>query len=200
VHLGDLEAGGQRAAGGIGEVSYQLPDLGHGRFVRDGQAVVRDRAGRHRLPAALALGYAPVGQPGLVHRRLTARVGELDRRDGAVRLDGRGDPGERLLLVVIPQAQVPGTDPPVGTDPVASAMTRPAPPAAREARWARWKSVGAPVSGPVGAAEYMHIGDIHTRLGIWRERSLRGVNRVLTVFLFQVGHRRPGQRRDGEMS
>lgn len=55
---------------------------------------------------------------------------------------------------------------PSGRTAVASAMTRPAPPTARAARWVRWKSVGTPVSGPWAAAEYMHIGDIHTRLGI----------------------------------
>lgn len=43
----------------------------------------------------------------------------------------------------------------------------------------RWKSVGTPVSGPWAAAEYMHIGDIHTRLGIRSERRVKGVNRLL---------------------
>ncbi|GAA2828422.1 hypothetical protein GCM10010441_61090 [Kitasatospora paracochleata] len=38
-----------------------------------------------------------------------------------------------------------------------------------------------PSSGPSGAAEYMHIGLIHTRLGMVSERRVIGSNRALTA-------------------
>ncbi len=75
---------------------------------------------------------------------------------------------------------------PSGSTAVASTITRPTPPAAREARWARWKSVATPVSGPSAAAEYMHIGAIQTRLAMVSSRRVIGSNKALTAGLLGV--------------
>ncbi|GGX90289.1 hypothetical protein GCM10010358_50320 [Streptomyces minutiscleroticus] len=37
-----------------------------------------------------------------------------------------------------------------------------------------------PAASPAGAAEYWHIGGIHTRLGIVTDRRVYGSNRALT--------------------
>ena len=65
----------------------------------------------------------------------------------------------------------PGEMRPSRETSVISAMTSPAPPAARAARCVRWKSFGVP-----STAEYMHIGETTTRFGSTRSRSLSGVN------------------------
>ena len=54
---------------------------------------------------------------------------------------------------------------------VISAMTRPAPPIAREPRWTRCHSLGAP-----SADEYWHIGDTTTRFASVNPRSVNGAN------------------------
>ncbi len=60
---------------------------------------------------------------------------------------------------------------PSGSTSVISAMTRPAPPTARLPRCTRCQSFTVP-----SLAEYMHIGDTTTRLGMVSSRSLIGAN------------------------
>ena len=65
----------------------------------------------------------------------------------------------------------PGEMRPSRDTSVISAITRPAPPAARAVRCTKWKSFGVP-----STAEYMHIGDTTTRLASTSSRSLNGAN------------------------
>ena len=61
---------------------------------------------------------------------------------------------------------------PSGATALASAMTRPAPPVANWPRWTKCQSPGTP-----SIAEYWHMGETHTRLGMATSRSFSGSNR-----------------------
>src|SRR5690606_13385764 len=65
---------------------------------------------------------------------------------------------------------------PSGTTAVASAITSPAPPRANWPRWTRCQSLGTPLW-----AEYWHMGETHTRLGMRVSRSFSGSKRWLTL-------------------
>ena len=67
---------------------------------------------------------------------------------------------------------------PAGSTAVASTMTRPAPPAAREPRWTRCQSLVKP-----STAEYSHMGETAMRLGRVIPRMGRGEKRLLDIFL-----------------
>ncbi len=64
---------------------------------------------------------------------------------------------------------------PSGATAVASVITSPAPPRAKEPRWTRCQSVGRPSTD-----EYWHIGETHSRLRIVVPRRVRGEKRTLT--------------------
>ena len=68
---------------------------------------------------------------------------------------------------------------PSGTTAVASLITRPAPPRAKEPRWTRCQSFGTP-----STAEYWHIGATHTRLRTVTPRRAIGVKSWLTGWCF----------------
>lgn len=176
VDLDDLEAGVERAPGGVRELPDDLADLLRGELCRgDPGRLEGEGAGRDGLPAVGLLrgeGAAAV-DPGALGGRLAAGVGELDGRDGAVRREERGDPAEGLGLGVVPQAEVVGEMRPSGLTAVASVMISPVPPAARAARWEKCQSVGTPAAAPSGAALYWHIGGIQTRLGTVNDRRVR---------------------------
>ena len=73
--------------------------------------VERDRAGADHGPAP-RLGRREPGPavPGDVAARLASGVGELDARDRPLAVDEPGDPGQRLDVSVVPDAEVAGRD------------------------------------------------------------------------------------------
>ncbi len=119
VDLDGLEAGVERAAGGVGELPYDVGDLIDGQFF--GRGVLGGEgqgAGADRRPAVLLVGGegAPALDPGPLGGGLAPGVAELDHRDGALRLQEGGDPPEGLGLGVVPEPEVVRADAPLGAD------------------------------------------------------------------------------------
>jgi len=69
---------------------------------------------------------------------------------------------------------------PSGSTAVASLITRPAPPRAKEPRWTRCQSFGMP---SLSSHEYWHSGLTHRRLRVVTERIARGENRADVIKL-----------------
>ncbi len=81
-------------------------------------------------------------------RRLAAGVRDLDSRHGAVFFDETIDARERLDVLRRPRCRAqPGVIRPSGETAVASAITSPAPPTAREPRWTKCQSFATAVLG-----------------------------------------------------
>ena len=73
--------------------------------------------------------------PRQIGGRLAARVGDLDARRRAVLFHEFRDARERFDVFSAPEPRQPGVMRPSGATAVASTMTSPAPPTAREPRW-----------------------------------------------------------------
>ena len=116
----------------------------------------------------------PAAFPGTPGARLAPGVCELNGRDRPVCGDETVDPRQRFDLRVVPQALHPAAKcvrPPVTA--VASQITNPAPPTAREPRWTKCQSFAMPSS-----EEYMHIGETPMRLRRVTSLSRNSLNRV----------------------
>ena len=116
MHFGDLEAGGPRPLGAFNEGTHHLGDAGlvqlggHRMLGIEGQ---RRRADRH--PAALVQRHAAaLAAPGLPGAGLAPGMGQLDAGQRALGRNERGDTPQRLDVRIAPDAQVMGTDAPLG--------------------------------------------------------------------------------------
>ena len=118
VDFDDLETGGEGAAGGGGEGSYQGFDFGGGERVGDGVAVTeRDGAGGDDLPAVgLAGGDGKAAVPGEFAAGFAAGVGELNGGDGALGFEEGDDAAEGFDVGVAPEAEVAEGDAAGGFD------------------------------------------------------------------------------------
>ncbi len=122
VDLDRLEAGRQRALGGGREGPDDAVDLVHRQFERLGVRVERHGGRPARLPAGPARRDGRTGRDGAaaeprpVGRCLAPGMTELDRGHRAELLDQGGDPGQALLLALVPQAEVVRGDPALGAD------------------------------------------------------------------------------------
>ena len=144
VQLDDVEAGGERALGGARRSAATTRAMSAGVERARGRAVARTarRWGRRRASrrADAATGRAPVQRR--VRRRLAAGVRELDAgvAPGGARIarSPRRPPAASFQMPEVLRA-----DPALGLTAVASVITAPAPPTAREPRWTRCQSWGA---------------------------------------------------------
>ena len=119
VDLRDLEAGVERALGGVGErLDDSLDRLGREprRRRRVAVAWVRPVGRADDLVAAfVGLEHLPA-LPGAAGRPLAPGVSELDTRHRPLRADERGDRRQRLGVVVAPDPEVPRRDAPPWLD------------------------------------------------------------------------------------
>ncbi len=107
VDLGDLETGGEGAAGRGRELPDDVLDLVDGQLGRGRVLLVeREGARRHGVPSVRVRADRGAALPGAVRRGLAAGVGELDGRHGALRGEEAGDAAVRLHLRVVPDAEV----------------------------------------------------------------------------------------------
>lgn len=133
MQLQPLEAGIACALCGGDEIAAHAGDVVQRHLTRHfGQAAAEgDGRGRDGVPATrVAVGDVVVAFPRQVGTGLAAGVADLDARHGAGSADRCRDARQSLGLGVVPQAQAPGVMRPSGDTPVASTMTRPAPPRA----------------------------------------------------------------------
>ena len=124
------------AAGGGGEFLLNSGDLRNGERAGRARRIVKgNRARPDDLPAPLLVREIGAPLPGPGAARLPARVGDLDARDGtlaghefrAMRAKGAAWASDQMPVH-------PGEIRPRASTPVASTMTSPAPPTAREPR------------------------------------------------------------------
>ena len=125
-----------------------------------GQSIAKsDRTRPHHRPATRVICKVDATFPWAGDAGLTTGMGNLDARDRAMLFQEASDPLQRCDVFVGPDPRVPpGEIRPSAETAVASAMTNPAPPAARAPRWTKCQSVATPSS-----EEYMHIGETPTR-------------------------------------
>ena len=112
VQLNDLEAGGERKAGGFGELVDDFVDLRLAHGVRfDGVVMERHRARRPRHPTAILGAKRLAAFPRALATGLAAGMGDLDAGDATAILDQRHQPLGEVALRLGPQAQAARRDP-----------------------------------------------------------------------------------------
>ena len=104
------------------------------------------------------VGQMPAAVPRAGGAGLAAGMGELDAGTAPWVFNEAVDACQRLDVRIGPEPAQPGVMRPSGETAVASAITSPAPPAARAPRWTRCQSFATPSTD-----EYMHIGETPMR-------------------------------------
>ena len=134
VDLDGLESGFHGTACGRRERPGDAVDLIHAQRARRSVTPVGDFARSDRGPSAGLLGHGvgDISKPEATRGSLATGMVELDggRRSGF--LDAFGDPTPGVDLTVLPQADVMRRNTPSGHTAVASTITMPNPPKARE--------------------------------------------------------------------
>ncbi len=119
VQFDEVEAGGEGAVSGGGEVGDDLVHAGAVERGGDGVGVIEaEGGGGYGLPAAFRQWDAAGGFPGNGHAGFASGVGELGAGVGSMLMEERGDALEFGDVLVLPDAEVAGSDAGFGADGV----------------------------------------------------------------------------------